>query len=261
MLRRDLLAQIERGAHDSGADLAALLRRCISLGGLTGSDSLREWASRELLGYGDDVEVPGYRSAGAPLVLDAHVPGGRISGQQVPYALIPGFARDNLTDDLEFRQPISEIADMIGMARQRSETTVKLGVPLGSGIVAVMNDELREGSESQVIERIYWEVSLIPLTRILDAVRTRLVSLIVEMRAGTQRGKALPSRDVAEQAVGIAIYGKGHRIVIQQDSAGGTATIGQSSESTARRIAFWIVAVATVVAAVAAAVAAVVVLL
>lgn len=252
MLRRDLLAQIERGAHETGTDVTALLRRCISLGGLTGSDSLREWASRELLGYGNDDDVPDYRTAGAPLVLDAHVPGGRITGQQVPYALIPDFARDNLTDDLEFRQPISEIAEMIATARRRSETTVKLGVPLGSGIVAVMNDELREGSEPQVVERIYWEVSLIPLTRILDAVRTRLVSLIAEMRAGTPKGKRLPSRDVAEQAVGIAIYGKGHRIVIQQDSAGGTATIGEGGESTARRIAFWIVVVATVVAAVAA---------
>jgi hypothetical protein len=57
---------------------------------------------------------------------------------------------------------------------------------------------------------------------------------------------------LAEQAVGIAIYGKGHRIVIQQDSAGATARFGDGEDSTARRIAFWIVVVATVVAAVAA---------
>ena len=113
MLRRDLLAQIERGAHDSGSELAALLRRCISLGGATGSDSLREWASRELLGYGNDEDVPDYRTAAAPLVLDAHVPGGRITGQQVPYTLIPDFARNDLSDDLELRQPIAEIAEML----------------------------------------------------------------------------------------------------------------------------------------------------
>ena len=115
-----------------------------------------------------------------------------------------------------------------------------------------MNDELRKGSQAQVVERIYWDVSLIPLTRILDAIRTRLVSLIAEMRAGTPAGKTLPTREVAEHAVGIAIYGKGHRIVIQQDSAGATASVGGSDESRARRVAFWVVVVATVVAAVAA---------
>lgn len=50
MARRDLLRQIERGAHDTSSDLASLVRRCISLGGVTGSESLREWATRELMG-------------------------------------------------------------------------------------------------------------------------------------------------------------------------------------------------------------------
>ena len=93
MARRDLLRHIERGAHDTSSDLASLLRRCISLGGVTGSESLREWATRELMGYGDDDELPDYRRAAAPLVLDAHVPGGRITGQQVPYHLVPDFAQ------------------------------------------------------------------------------------------------------------------------------------------------------------------------
>jgi hypothetical protein len=252
-LRRDLLTNIERGAHDPRSDLPSLLRRCISLGGVTGSQSLRDWASRELMGYRNGDELPDYRTAAAPLVLDAHVPGGRITGQQVPYLLIPDFARSELSDDIDFRQPIAEIAEMVASARQRGEATVKLGVPLGSGIVAFMNDELRKGSQPQVVERIYWEVSLVPLTRILDAIRTRLVSLIAEMRAGTAAGNRLPSREVTEQAVGIAIHGKGHRVVIQQDSPGAAAMLGEAgSESSARRIAFWIVAAATVVAAVAA---------
>jgi hypothetical protein len=204
------------------------------------------------MGYGDDDELPTYRTAAAPLVLDAHLPGGTITGQQVPYTLIPDFARGHLGDDIEFRQPIAEIAEMLASAHQRGETTVKLGVPLGSGLVALMNDELRKGGQTQVIERIYWSVSTIPLARILDAIRTRLVALIAEMRAGTPPGKGLPPREVAEQAVGIVIHGKGHRVVIQHDSPGATATMGGGGEGRARRIAFWIVGVATVVGAVAA---------
>lgn len=95
-------------------------------------------------------------------------------------------------------------------------------------------------------------MSLVPLTRILDAVRTRLVALIAEMRAGTPAGHTVPKREVTEQAVGIAIHGRGHRIVIQQDSPGASASVGEAGgESRARGFAFWIVVVATVVAAVA----------
>lgn len=252
MRRRDLLTQIERGAHDQSSDLPSLLRRCITLGGVTGSSSLREWATSELTGYGNNDALPGYRTAAAPLLLDAHVPGGAIKGQQVPYALVPDFARDRLSEDLEFRQPISEISEMVSSAREKGDSTVKLGVPLGSGLVALMNDELHKDGPGQTIERIYWEVSLVPLASILDGVRTRLVGLIAEMRAGTPAGASIPSREIAEQAVGVVIHGKGNRIVIQQDSPGAIAAISEPSESNARRIAFWIVAIATVVAAVAA---------
>jgi len=124
--RRDLLRQIERGAHDASSDLASLLRRCITLGGVTGSESLREWASRELMGYANEDELPDYRCAAAPFVLDAHVPGGRITGQQIPYNLVPDFARGHLGDDIEFRQPIAEMTAMASGARRRGETTVKL---------------------------------------------------------------------------------------------------------------------------------------
>ena len=250
--RRDLLRRIERGAHDGSSDLASLLRRCITLGGVTGSESLREWATRELMGYGNDDELPDYRRAAAPLVLDAHVPGGRITGQQVPYNLVPDFAREDLGDDIGFHQPIAELTAMAAGARRRGETTVKLGIPLGSGVVAVMNDELRRGGQPQVIERIYWDVSLVPIMRVLDAIRTKLVALIAEMRAGTPPGTVMPTREVAERAVGVVIHGTGHRIVIQQDSPGATATVAERGESRARRIAYWVVAVATVVAAVAA---------
>ncbi len=120
---------------------------------------------------------------------------------------------------------------MLNTARSHGESTVRLGVPLGSGVVALMNDELRRAAQPQVIERIYWDVSLVPLTRILDGVRTRLVALIAEMRAGTPTGRAMPTREVADQAVGVVVHGKGHRVVIQQDSPGATATLGEDRES------------------------------
>ena len=115
-----------------------------------------------------------------------------------------------------------------------------------------MNQELRSGAQPQVIERIYWDVSLVPIARVLDAIRTKLVALIAEMRAGTVPGRPLPTREVTEQAVGVVIHGRGHRIFIQQDSPGGTVTTGEGGESRARQAAYWLVVAATIVAAVAA---------
>jgi hypothetical protein len=47
-----LLSQIEEGALDSRVPLVDVLRKCVALGGQAGSAELRDWARRELDGYG-----------------------------------------------------------------------------------------------------------------------------------------------------------------------------------------------------------------
>jgi hypothetical protein len=110
----------------------------------------------------------------------------------------------------------------------------------------------------QHVERIYWSVSLTPIEGILDVVRTTLVELVAEMRAGMPPGTELPSHEAAEQAVDIAIHGgKRHRIVVNQvgsDShgaaaAGGAAAVGAEAESPGRRVMWWVVGVAGLVTA------------
>jgi AbiTii len=51
----DLLAEIERDVLDESKSVAAALRRCLALGGQPKSAELRDWASRELRGYPDEV--------------------------------------------------------------------------------------------------------------------------------------------------------------------------------------------------------------
>jgi hypothetical protein len=55
-----LLDEIHDGALDSRTNLPDLLRKCIALGGETGSERLRDWARQELMGYGPGTEVPEY---------------------------------------------------------------------------------------------------------------------------------------------------------------------------------------------------------
>ena len=53
-----LLREIEAGALDQRTSMADLLRKAIVVGGRSGSAELREWAVRELQGYGPDDELP-----------------------------------------------------------------------------------------------------------------------------------------------------------------------------------------------------------
>jgi AbiTii-like protein len=53
MARREdpLITLIERGALDETVSLASTLRKCVSLGGKSRSEELRDWATRELKGF------------------------------------------------------------------------------------------------------------------------------------------------------------------------------------------------------------------
>lgn len=254
--QRDLLAEIEADALDSGSDLARVLRKCITLGGWTGSERLRDWASLELKGYGPDDDVPEYRKAVAPLVIDGVTMTGIIKGQLLPITMVPEDIRDQVTDDIYFTQPIAEVADLLSTARHSGKSIMM--APSGSQLlVALINHHM--ASSHQTVERVYHQVNASLLSRVLDVVRTNLVELVAEMRTGAGGG-GLPSREIAEQAVDVVIYGKRNRVTINQVgsngtgvAAGRTATLSDGEpESPARRVMWWIVGIAGIVAAVAA---------
>jgi hypothetical protein len=268
--RSDLLSEIESGALEPSSDLPSLLRKCIALGGVTGSEGLRAWATLELKGYGAEDELPSYREVVAPLLLDGVSGYNMITGQTVPANMIPEFARDRIKNEVPFPQPIAELDDLLRSTRNRGRDSVELGPPGGSELVVLINADLvkRERRQfssttlppTQIIERIYWSVSLASVARILDVVRTTLVELVAEMRAGTPAGEVMPSRAIAEQAVDIAIHGKRNRIVVQQAAhnegrvvaSGSASTDGSTPETPERRLMWWLVGVATIVTAVAA---------
>jgi hypothetical protein len=269
---KDLLGQIEDGAHDPQSDLPTLLRQCIRLGSDTGSEQLREWAVRELKGYVGET-LPSYRLLAAPLRFDGVLGSNHVMGMSVPITLIPEFAQSQLGNEVAFRDPIAAVVNMVSSAAT-DDAVVKISPAGAPEIVALMNDKLAKAEAahypapsslppSQQIERIYWAVSLPPIIGIVDRVRTNLVELVAEMRAGTPAGQTLPSPEVAAQAVDIAINGYRTRIknltvnhvVAGGDaaaSARGAASVGAVTEPKSRRVWWWIVGGATIVGAVAA---------
>ena len=244
----DLLTQIESGAHDPDSDLPTLLRLCMKLGSETGSERLREWASLELKGYGSDDDLPPYRLIGAPLQFDGVLGNSYVKGKPVPHMLIPDFARDSVgSGQVRMAQPIAEIVDLLASARKDKEGAIKLGPFMAPELVAVMNSELAKAQQasfpggyslppSQQIDRIYWSVNLSPIAGIVDRVRTNLVELVAEMRAGTPAGQSLPTAEIAQQAVDVAINGSKNRVTIIHalgtgdvaGSTGGQRLLGRS---------------------------------
>lgn len=270
----NLLAEIEAGSLDSSADLPGLLRKCVALGGATGSARLREWATRELKGYGPEDELPPYRVARALLFGDGVAHGNRFTGQQIPLRLIPEGARPVFQGDIRLAYSLAELIGLAATNRAEEGESLRLAPPGAQESLALMNHTLAKGDHSvyggdlpfpmppsQVLERIYWMLSITLVTGIVDVVRTTLVELVAEMRAGTPAGVPLPTHEVAEQAVGVAIYGHKNRVVVNQVASGGTgaatvsgvASTGDADpESKPRRWMFWVAGVAGVVVAVAA---------
>jgi hypothetical protein len=251
----DLLAEIEREAMQEKPDLPALLRKCIALGGISGSVALRDWATRELKGYGDGDTLPGYRTIPAVLALDGATMTHRVTGQPISPASLPDIARKVVKEEVPLPGPIAELTDAIKEARGRGDDHVNFGIPAGSALTALTNHELRvKGVHYQTIERIYWRCAVTSLVGVVDTVHTNLVELVAEMRAGVGRGHAVPGKELADRAVRIVIHGDRNRVEVAQAVAatGGTAEVNVASdgESRARKVMYWAGGLATVAAAV-----------
>ena len=248
-----LLEQIEQAALDDSADITGALRKCVALGGQSGSEELRGWATRELKGYSGSDDLPEYRTVGAPIALDGATLNAHISGQQIRPGALPVPMCDHIKEELNLRMPLAEIMEAIKTA---DGNVVRMNLPGGADIAALMNYEAKQHDPSlvQQVTRIYWEVHVSSLVRIVDVVRTTLVELVAEIRAGTPQD-TVPTKAVTDQAVSVAIYGDKNRIkrldVSQLHAGGHITTETREEESPSRRLMWWLVGITTVVAAVA----------
>jgi AbiTii len=128
-----LLDQIERDALDERAFVATALRRCVALGGRSGSQVLRDWATRELDGYYGSNDLPEYRVVPAAIQLDGMTATAHIQGQAVPPSALPDPARGRIKEQVELRDGIGQIEDLAN----RSE--IKLGLPGGGDLTRLMH--------------------------------------------------------------------------------------------------------------------------
>jgi hypothetical protein len=229
MSRRDetLISEIERDLLD-GKPLADLLRKCIVLGGRSGSVELRDWASRELRGYGDDDELPAYRTIYAAILLDAVTGSAIIKGKQVSSYDLPGVVREEgISEELPLRQGVGELEALI--KGQATDEGIHFSLPQATLIGQMIDQQV--GNPYQQIQRIYWSVLPAVISGVLDNIRTSLAELIGELLGTMPRGQEVPTPDQANQAVQVAVNGKRSRVTVMTAQATANATSTVSPEA------------------------------
>jgi AbiTii len=248
----NLLAEVQRDALDKNAPLSDTLRKLVALGGQAGSVQLREWASLELRGYlGSDVELPDYRIPSALLQVDALKGNYQITGQQISPRFLPDFAQEHIGEEVRLLHSVGEIEAMLGQA-QAAGGAIKITLQKSQDLIALMNHESNE--PYQHIVAVYWSLSAPALAGVLDRVRTNLVELVAEMRAGMSDSADTPSQAVADQAVNVVVHGKGARVNVTAAKASGDGSHTVSAQqapqveghSRWRRIGAFVVGLATI---------------
>ncbi len=239
MERREetLLGEIERDLLD-GKPLADLLRKCVLLGGKSGSVELRNWASKELRGYGvDDGDVPRYRIVPAPIMADAFTGSAIVKGQRIPISVLPDFVQENISEEMELRQGVGEL-DALAKSTNGSEG-VHFSLPMGADIARLM--DAQSGNRWQHINALYWSVLPAVIHGVLDNVRTALAELVSELIGTMPSDQQVPTPDQAHQAVQVAVYGKKSQVTVTTSQASGaaTSTIEAREPSPPEESRFW----------------------
>lgn len=230
----DLITQIERDALDDHVPVATALRKCIVLGGKSGSGELRDWATRELKGYDRQDELPDYRIIRAALLVDGVNGNVHVTGQQIAASSIPEYARDHISETLELREGVGNLEALA----KRSE--IKLQPPAASDLVRLMNNE--RGGRFQHIISLYWSVAPAALEGVLDQIRTSLTQLVAELRATMAGHEDVPSAETASQAVRVVVTGKRAQVNVttaQASGTGATATIEPTDVGEQADLGFW----------------------
>ncbi|MFF1571373.1 hypothetical protein ACFVWR_01395 [Leifsonia sp. NPDC058292] len=217
MAEESLLGSLRHHMLDESEPLAGLLRKCLMLGAETGSDSLRQWARKELNGYGIDDVLPSYRKLPTP-PLSADTMSGNTWAKNMTYSALqlPPKAREFLVDEFPLHQPVEELEQI---ATQKSLSFTNAGLTYAQHL---WNQEL--GPFQQVMN-LRFTVSGSTFAGVLGQVRTQLVDLIADLTATTPLEK-LPRKEAVDAAVSTHI-GVQYNTTIQSTS--GPTAIGTNA--------------------------------
>ncbi|WP_124390621.1 hypothetical protein [Rhodococcus wratislaviensis] len=218
----ELLADLRERVLDESESLVGLLRKCLALGAVTGSDALRLWASRELKGYDAGVEVPAYRKLRLPLYLDSvSLSQIIVRRQSVSRHQAPTDAQNLIPELVSFRMSIDHL---IGMAESDDTQQIRLE----SLKFAASKWNAWQDNDPQIVD-LYYQVSDTAIGGIVGVIRTTLVEMVLDMAKDVPLHQ-LPTRRQADAAVHVHVGGSHDEYLVNvQDNSG---VIGQGSAGT-----------------------------
>ncbi|WP_396659179.1 hypothetical protein [Microbacterium oxydans] len=212
-----LLTSLRNHMLDESEPLAGLLRKCLMLGAETGSDSLRQWARKELNGYTSDDELPGYRKLPLPTV-SADTMSGNTWAKNMTYSVLqlPSKAREVLGDDFPLYQPVEELEQL---ATHKS-------LSFSHNALTYAQHLWNEGlGPFQQVMNLRFTVSGSMFVGVLGQIRTQLVDLIADLTSSTPL-EELPRKEAVDAAVGTHI-GVQYNTTIQGTS--GPTAVGNNA--------------------------------
>jgi hypothetical protein len=177
---------------DESESLAGLLRKCLLLGAETGSVALRDWARRELNGYGDEDEVPEYRRlTGVPISMDSMSGNTWATGQTISRLQLPQEAWEYVPETMFFKQPVEELEQLSG------QKSLSFSSPALSVAQTIWNRQL---GPFQSINGLSYTMTGSAVAGMLGQIRTQLVDIIADLTAETPMSE-LPSKGQVDAAV------------------------------------------------------------
>jgi hypothetical protein len=218
----DILKELREQVLDESQSLVGLLRKCLALGAVTGSEELRTWATSELKGYPDDAIVPEYRQLRAPLFVDTMSGYTHTTGQQIDRIQVPEDFRKYVPEKLHLKQPIQDLAEMASSGQKSVRIT-------GAGFsvfTAVWSSKL---PEFQDVTDMYYLVLPSSIAGIVDMARTTLVEIVMDLAKDVPLD-SLPSRATVDTAVQVHIGSNDNNSITVAGSNSGV--IGQGAGST-----------------------------
>ncbi|MDP9573886.1 UNVERIFIED_ORG: hypothetical protein J2W66_004389 [Agrobacterium larrymoorei] len=171
-----LLDDIIKAITETDEKTSSILRKCLVLSYRLRNDSLKSWVSNELNGYDyDDPEMPEYRKIGAPakgIFLGSF--GRQINDQPIASGVMKEEHR-HWAESAKLSQPIAAYEDVKG-----KDTRV---IPWPANLVVFYQNKFFDGD--MALNRAWQEIPGTVMVAIVDTVRTRLLTFVLELKEQT----------------------------------------------------------------------------
>ena len=159
-----------------------------------------------------------------------------VRDQQVSASILPSFAREDITSEVNLPYSITELRDMVASAEGKNEPD-QTWPPGAAEVVRYMNES---GDYEGFLHRLYWQVSPVVVNGVVEKIRTKVIELVSEMRSGMDRNEKIPSSDLASQAVNVVVKGDLNRVTVKNTQTSGHKTPDKGLIRRTLEIVAWI---------------------